>query len=381
MVFLETIIVLIIIVGLLVFIHELGHFIAAKISKIKVEEFALGFWKKIISFKHGETLYRINLIPLGGYTQLLGEEKKINDPRSFSARPIRFRAFVLLAGVIMNFLLGCLIFYAMLARADFVISVPYITGHKFFGANTIVQEKPVVLEIDTGSPAEKANFPTSVVIWKINNTDVNSIQEFKTLLDNNAGKLTNIEVLDTTGNLSNIEVTLAETSPKLGIVYDSEPLQFYKIDYRPNKFFSGVIHSINFVSYSFDSLAEIIKISFREKSIEPVSQSVTGLVGVSDLTYTLVKFRNLNELLNLSASVSISLALMNILPIPLLDGGHLFFIILEKIRGRRLAEKYEKWANRAGFIFLISLTIIITLKDIIQFDIIQRLINKVSSIF
>ena len=138
---------------------------------------------------------------------------------------------------------------------------------------------------------------------------------------------------------------------------------------------------MNFTGYNLDVFRELIVISFREKSVKPVSEGVSGIVGVANTVLDIVKVGDIPEILNLLAGINLSLALVNLLPIPGLDGGYLLFLLIEKIRGKKLDEKYEEWALRIGFTFLIILAVLITVKDIIQFEIVTRFLNLIKNLF
>jgi len=385
MVLLQALLWFLFIIGLVVFVHELGHFSAAKISGIKVEEFAFGFGKKIISKKIGETLYRINMIPLGGYVKLFGEEEKVNDPRSFSSKSIPARFFVITAGVIMNIFLAIFIFFIFIGVQKNVVYLPKISNYNFILANEEVHRKPVVAEIIEDTPASEVDFPKDVLLWKINDIDIKDVEFFQEELKKYAGQEVTIQYRPiSTGQLKEINVKIAEDNGEdllLGVRFDNRVGYFYKLDYSQYKFGSGIIHSVNFLGYNLVTFKDLIILSFEEKSPAPVAEGVVGVIGVADVILSLVKVGTLNDFLELLASINLMLALANILPIPGLDGGHIVFIALEKLLGKKVAEKYEIIGIKIGFIILITLGILITVKDIIQFDIVPRTINYIKNLF
>lgn len=384
MLILKTLFWLAFIIGLVIFIHELGHFVTAKFLHIKVEEFAFGFGKKIFGKKMGETLYRINLIPYGGYVKLLGEESASKDPRSFSTKPLLTRSIVIIGGVVMNFLLAAATFYVLLSAKDFSIFLPRISEYKFLGSETEIQDKPIVEGVIEDTPASEVDFPTDVVIWSVDNEEIVEVDDFVGYLEGHKGQEVEIEVLSFEGEWKKIMVAPRETEREgvlLGVEFYDVIASFYKLDYGRNKALSGAFHSVNFSGYTLDIFKELIAISFKEKSVKPVSEGVSGVVGVADRVFDLVRVGDVLEILNLSAGVNLSVAIINLMPIPGLDGGYLLFMIIEKIRGRKLAEKYMEWAMRIGFVLIIILGILITVKDIVQFDIIPRFINFVKGLF
>lgn len=383
-VYFKAILWLILIIGFVIFVHELGHFIAAKLVGIKVEEFALGFGRKLIGKKVGGTLYRINLIPYGGYVKLLGEDEESNKPESFGSKPIIKKLIVITAGVFMNFIFAVLIFYGIFIFREFNIFLPRITEYNFLGSNVEIQNKPIVENIIENTPAEQVNFPTDVVIWAIDGQEIGEVDNFISYLADHKGEEVEVRVLSFIGEWSDIKVIPNDTEKDgvlLGVEFYNVVASFYKLDYSRNKFFSGMFHSINFSGYTLNIFKDLIAVSFREKSVKPVSEGVSGVVGVANRVLELVRVEDIFEIFNLTAGINLSLAIMNLLPIPGLDGGYFLIFIIEKIRGRESAEKFQTWAIKVGFVFLIILGFVITLKDIIQFNIFPRLINVIKNLF
>ena len=166
-----AIIVFILILGFLVFIHEFGHFICAKKLGVRVEEFGIGYPPAIWKKKKGETVYSINLIPLGGFTKLYGEEGEegVKDPRSFASKSHLEKAIIIMGGVAMNFLLVVIIFYFLLGMSGFTSHLPLIFDYKFpLGTQ---QNFPMILGVAEDSPAEKAGLEFEDIIIKGNGTE------------------------------------------------------------------------------------------------------------------------------------------------------------------------------------------------------------------
>lgn len=386
---LQTILWLAFILGLVVLIHELGHFLAAKIVGIKVQEFAFGMGKKIWGKKVGETEYKVNLIPFGGYVKLLGEEESSDDPRSFSQKPFFSRLFVIIAGVLMNFILATLIFYAYLAKTDFETYI-YNSGRKysFIGAQQEEQEKPVVDSIIPETPADEVGFPEDVVLYKADGKDIKNAQHFGEILEENKGKEIAIEVRDRMdAKWKQINVTPQETTTEdgntvlLGVYYAKGVYPFYKLDYSENKLFAGLSHTVNNWGYQAVLFYDLIATSFEEKTAKPVYENAVGVVGMTDVIYSFVKLGDVFEMANFIALINLSLVMVNLIPIPALDGGQALIIIIEKISGKKIPEKYKEWAIRISFILLITLAILINVKDIFQFDIISRISTWIKNLF
>ena len=134
------------------------------------------------------------------------------------------------------------------------------------------------------------------------------------------------------------------------------------------KIFSGIVHPANLLVYNFEAIGTLVKVSIERKTIEPVSQGVAGPVGIASITSTILQIQNFKDrilqLLNLTGILSISLAFFNILPIPALDGGRLFFVVIEAVTGRKVNQKFEATAHKVGLAFLLGLVIIITFQDL-----------------
>jgi len=384
LVFLKAFLWIFFILGLVIFIHEFGHFIVSKLIGIRVEEFAFGYGKKIIGKKIGHTNYRINMIPYGGYVKLFGEEKGSDRPYSFSSKSIKMKSLVIIAGVLMNFILAVILFYFVLFFKSYSIFIPRISNYNFIGGDVYIQNKPIVENIIEDTPAAKVNFPRDVVIWSVDGNEITDVEEFVDYLSNHKNSEIKIKILSFEGQWKDISVIPSETGEEgvlLGVEFYDVIASFYKLDYSNTKIFSGLSHTINFTGYTLDVFKDLIMISFKEKSITPVSEGVSSPVGVANRIFELVRAGDIIEIFNLAAGVNLSLAIINLVPIPGLDGGYLIFLLLEKVRGKKIAEKYQEWATKIGFVFLITLGILVTIKDFIQFDILPRFGNLIKNLF
>lgn len=390
LVLLKATIWLIIIIGLVIFIHELGHFLAAKMVGITVEEFAIGFGKALISKKFKGTIYKFNAIPYGGYVKLLGEEEESDKPGSFSTKPLPQKILVIIGGVVMNFLLAVVVFYIVLALNDFIFIFPKYAEQNFIGADVEVYTKPYVDEVIEGTPADEVDFPVNSIIWKIDEIDIQTIEEFQDYLRSHEGQEISLELLKFSedegqaGEWVNIKVTPRKTSEEgvlLGVKFGGGVALYYQLDYSGNKVLSGLSHSLNYTAYNLNVLGELIKMSFAERTVKPVAEGVGGVVGLANTTLDLVKLGDITDILSLMAGVNISIAIMNMLPFPALDGGYVFILLFEKLTGKKIPEKYLDWAVKIGLTLLILLIIAITVKDVIQFDVIPRIGSFIKNLF
>jgi regulator of sigma E protease len=366
-----SIIVAILILGFLIISHEFGHFIVAKKSGIKVEEFGIGYPPRIWGIKKGETTYSINAIPFGGFVRLYGEdeqdEKHLKDPRSFNAKPITARALTISAGVIMNFLVAVVIFYFLLPFSGFASQQYLVFNYHFpFGEQ---QNFPLISFVAKNSPAEKAGLEAKSVVLSGNGIKFKDAEQFVKFTNNNKGEKIFLKTKDLdTGEINEINVVPRINPPAgegpLGIgLGDMAEIRYGTV---LEKTTVGFLHSFNLAHYSVTALGHLIAASFEEKSVKPLSSSVVGPVGILAITKLTLK-AGIPAVLNLIALISLALVVVNIIPFPALDGGRLLFIAFEGIFKKRVPQAIERNANLVGFVFLILLLVLVTVKDVSQF--------------
>lgn len=386
------------ILSILVLIHEFGHFITAKKLGIKVEEFGFGFPPKAWGKKIGETVYTINWLPIGGFVKLFGEDeagggrvelknkneniKKEDLARAFFVRPIWQRSLVVLAGVIMNALLAFAVYYLFMGLSGFQTELPLLNNHKFFAVeqtnklNTIVISKVV-----PDSPAQKAGLTdctekSCYTITAINGYKPVDSAEFVEIIRQNKGKNVKLAIENiSTKTKSEINVVPRVHIPKnqgaLGIEFNM--MESVVLEYKTpvQKLFSGVTHPLNLMSYNFDVIRMLAIESIKLKSAAPIGNGVSGPAGIIKIGGAINSIPNVKErflqFLNLAGLLSISLAIFNILPIPALDGGRLFFILLEGMIGKKVSPRLEGLIHTAGMVVLLMLVLLVTFKDIMQF--------------
>lgn len=382
-----------VILTVLVLIHEAGHFFVAKRLGIKVEEFGFGLPPRLWGKKIGETIYSINWLPIGGFVKLFGEDEagagkisiksskfkvqnSADEDRAFFSKTPWQRALVVVAGVVMNTLLAIIIFYTFLLISGFKTELPLIGDHKFIFVHQQNVSDIVINGISKNSPAEKAGIKAPAKIVSINNQIINDTKELVNIINNNKGKEVALVWQDLNNNKTyTTKLTPRVSPPKnegaLGISFF--PMTTAVLDYKtlPEKIFSGISHPINLMAYNVDVIGKLINVSFKEKSAEPLSNTVSGPVGIYSLVGAIVKIPDLKErilqVLNLAGMLSVSLAFFNILPIPALDGGRLFFILIEGITRRKVPARFEALAHSIGMAILITLIIMITFHDISKF--------------
>lgn len=396
-----TALIFLLILSVLVLIHELGHFLVAKKLGIKVEEFGFGLPPRVFGIRRGETLYSFNWLPIGGFVKLYGEDEagggKVNLPvsskkkekilntqhlihntdikRAFFARPVGQRASIVVAGVVMNALLAMVIYYIFLSVANFKTEMPLLTDHKFlFVSQTnrnIDPSDTVISAVSQDSPAERARIKTPSEVISVNGQNTRSRKFIIDTINKNRGKEVSLGLRDIKTNKSyTVNVVPRVTPPKkegaVGIGF--LPVAILSYETPAEKAFSGVSHSINLLLYTFDVMGRLISVSVQEKTAAPVSEGVAGPVGIFSLINTIRQLPDSKEqilgILNLAGILSISLAFFNVLPIPALDGGRLFFILIEGVFRKKISEKIESNAHAIGMAVLLALILLITLRDI-----------------
>ncbi|MBI2442691.1 MAG: site-2 protease family protein [Candidatus Levybacteria bacterium] len=392
-----TFLVFLLILSILVLIHEAGHFFVAKKFGIKVEEFGFGIPPRAWGKKIGETIYSINWLPIGGFVKLFGEDdagagrvakgkeqraKGEDLSRAFFARPVWQRVLVVVAGVIMNAVLAFVIYYAYLGISGWKTEIPLYTKYRFFGVNqTDRLESLVLTEVLPDSPAAKAGLKPCTEkyclrLLSIGDEKIDSIEEFRAELKNAEGKQTAF-VFENIADKKKVvlQITPRLNPPKdkgaLGVRFNTSEVAVLEYKTATQKLFSGIVHPINVMAYQFEILARLVRVSLEQGNVEPVGSAFSGPVGIFVVTGEVLKIPDVKEkvlaVLNLAGLLSASLAIFNVLPIPALDGGRLFFILAEGITGRKVNQRTEALIHSIGMAVLLGLILLITFKDIFQF--------------
>jgi len=356
---LVTILVFLVILTFLVLIHELGHFLTAKKFGIKVEEFGFGFPPRVFGIKRGETLYSVNALPIGGFVKLYGEDdagsgkisktKKVDKDldRAFFTKPIWQRIVVVTAGVAMNFILA-------------VIIATYL-----FSTQGIPQDgkSVIVTEVSQNSPAASSGLKVGDSIESVNSVRVENTEA---LINETQGKLgEEITLTVRRGDEAvGVKLTPRENPPEgegsMGVAIEHN-INFQKYPF-PQSIFYGTKQAASDSVLVVTGFVDMIKTLVVKQS---VPEGVAGPVGMAQLTGEFVKIGP-EAVLSLVYMLTLSLAVLNILPIPALDGGRLFFILIEAITRRKVNPKYEAYAHMAGIILLLGFLLLVTYKDVLR---------------
>lgn len=363
------IVIFILCFGFLIIAHEFGHFIVAKKNGVQVEEFGIGFPPKIIGKKFGDTIYSINAIPIGGFVRILGEEGGgIDNPKSFTTKSIFQKIGILIGGVSANLLVAGLIF-----------SFLFTVGFPFDVSNDVLKvgEKPamVIASVDKSSPAQLAGLKVGDIVLKVidkNGVEVSPqrIKDFQKIVNDN--QATNLHLIisrrnETLNIVTTPRVSHSKTTGPLGI--SLMELVYYRYPIF-RAIFEGFKHVIVLSRDMVVGLCQVMKNWFVQK----VTPEVTGPIGIASLSVQMAHI-GWRYFLNFLAFLSTNLAIVNILPLPALDGGRVVLAIIEKIRRKALPLKMVEAINGIGLILLLLLSFVIALKDIVHLRLLSFLVK------
>ncbi|MDD4358288.1 MAG: site-2 protease family protein [Candidatus Pacebacteria bacterium] len=364
--FLLALIVFALIITIVVTAHELGHFWGAKKTKTKVTEFAVGFppfiWKK----QKGETLFGIGIIPFGGYNKIYGESveaKDKSDPASYTSKKTREKLLIIVSGVIGNFILSIILFYIVLMPSHLTSTIGLINPDYKFPLG--YQENYLMINyVEEGSPANYGGLNKDDIILAINGERIKNANELKETLNSTKGEALAFLVENRKTKEKSTHI-IANMEEKIGIGYSNIAELSYNTNLK-DKIFAGVFHTYNFTSYSMSTLGNMIAKSFAAKDISIAGNAVAGPVGIFAITKVSLS-EGFLYMLNITAIISLALAVTNLLPLPALDGGKCIYLVLQKLRPRFFTDELSEKIDGVGFIALMALGVLIVVKDVFQF--------------
>jgi regulator of sigma E protease len=420
-----TVIIFILILGLLVFVHELGHFLVARRNGVEVEEFGFGFPPRVLGIywnKKGErrvvwgnreiepqtiptqsrelrgkeireaknTIYSVNWIPLGGFVKITGEDgepacvktsaddksladksagKKKGNPKSFASKTPFVRMKILAAGVAMNLLLAIGIF-----SLSFYLGVPQLAEEVSGGR--VFNEKIQIVDVGKNTPAEAMGLRmgdeiAGAVVGDGNIQKFSTVEEVQNFMKEKEGSQVELmiqrgkEGLKLTG-APRADFPEGEGPLGIGLAKTAEVrYPWYQAIWK------GVEYTFSLTATFFLFLGNLI---WQLIVGRPVGMDVSGPVGIAVLTGQVAQL-GFGYLLRFTAMLSVNLAIINILPIPALDGGRILFILIEKIKGSPVSQKFEQRAHNLGFVLLITLMVFVTVRDFMKFDLVEKIRN------
>ena len=341
----------VVVLGLLVFVHEFGHFIVARLSGVKVITFSLGFGKKLLRWTRGETEYAISAVPLGGYVKMLGEStddvvSSEEQGRSFAHKPPFIRMLIVFAGPFCNILFAVVVFFAM-----------FITGYPYPSSSTRVGD------VIKGEPAYEAGVRSGDIITRIDNTPVSKFTDIHDVIEksgirpivvevNRDGKILLLTMTPRWGDDRNAFGEVTGKSLRIGVGRALETKRDSFIDALPNAF----LHTVDVTVLTVVGVGKLIKGSISRKNLG-------GPIMIFNEVGKQAKL-GLSYFLNLLAVISISLGIFNLFPIPILDGSHILFAAIELVVRRRISDRTVEFAQKVGLGILICIMVLATFNDI-----------------
>ncbi len=337
------ILVAILFFGLIIFFHELGHFTFAKLFKVKVNEFAMGMGPALFKFKKGETKYAIRLLPIGGFVSMEGEDESSDNENAFCNKPAWQRFIIVAAGGVINLIMGVIIVAVMLTQTD-LIGLPQIHS---FEENAVSSQ-----QLQAGDKIEK-----------INGKRVFSEYDLSFLMQRDKDGVFDF-VVEREGEkveLDGVKFQTFDNNGTLTIVYD------FIIKGVPPTFTSvaknAVLESVSIGRIVWISLIDLVT---GQYGLSDLSGPIGTVTYIADAAQTSVEETDYSYLLTLTAMIAINIGLFNLLPLPALDGGRLFFILIEMIFRKPVPKKYEGWVHAIGLGLLMLLMVIISFSDILR---------------
>jgi len=345
---LTSILSFIFVLGLLIFVHELGHFITAKLVGIRVERFSLGFPPRMFGFKYGETDYCISWLPLGGYVKMSGMiDESLDDtikgePWEFASKPVWQRSIVISAGSIMNFITAIVIYAGLV----------YFNGiGEPVGAT--------VGEVLSGKPAETIGLQVGDVITEVDGQPVQTWEDLTHVIHSKPN--VEIEIAWRHGDeiLSSKVVPELQPENHIGLIGIAP-----KIEVRE----AGFVESVKYGASNTYSILKLTVTSLKKivTGEESFKKSIGGPIVIYKLTSESAK-RGIATLMAFTAFISLNLGFFNLLPFPVLDGGHLVLLLLEGIMRKPLPVKTRIVIQKIGMAFLLALMIFILINDLTRF--------------
>ncbi|MCL6511636.1 MAG: M50 family metallopeptidase [Anaerolineae bacterium] len=362
--------VFVILLGPLMFIHEMGHFLAAKKAGIRVEEFGMGLPPRAVRlFKRGETEYTLNWLPIGAFVRMTGEEDP-SDPHSFAAQPKRWRLITLAAGPLMNFVGG------------FVI----LTFAYLFFATQPTEFQYRINSVMVNSPAAQLGLQPGDVILSVNGVNMTQridpasrerpeVNALRQQTQQSIGKdIVLVVQRAAEGALQTRRVTLtgrlpADANPNapLGVSLSFEVTKSERVAYSLGDALAAAAGDVVSVFITIIRVpGELISQNIPLEQARPVGVVGITTIGVSLIDERTTQSQGLMPFLRFAGFISIVLGLTNLLPIPALDGGRILFILIEAIRGRRVDPQREQWVHAVGMMILLGLSAVIIVMDIVQ---------------
>lgn len=350
-------IIFIVALSVLVLVHEWGHFVAARKTGVRVEEFGLGLPPKIVGKKFGQTVYSLNWLPIGGFCKLYGEDPTVdpvagqnkNKSESFQYKNPWQKLLIVLGGVLMNLVLAIVIFSVVYT----ILGVP------------IERDRVSIVSVSKDSPAEKIGLQEKDIIVGVNQKEIKKSEELIEEVAKYKGGVVFLSVIKNGGEeKSLVQIEVRENPPEgegsMGVaISNTELVKFpwYRID-------KGIAAGFKEAYYWGDIIFGGVVKMIKGLLTGQVPKDVSGPIGMYEATSAIKKNQGILAVIHFFGIVSVNLAVVNILPFPALDGGRIIFVIYEMITKKRANQKIETTVNNLGMLILLALILLITVGDI-----------------
>ncbi len=351
----------ILVLGLLVIVHELGHFIVARWAGVRILRFSVGFGPRLLTWRRGHTEYAVSAIPLGGYVKMAGEQssEQAYQPWEYLSKPLGVRALIVFAGPFVNYIVALVSLWVV-----FVIGYPELS--------------PVVGKILEHTPAQTAGLQIGDRIRAINGEQLRTWDEMTKRIHDAPDQSLTMQV-ERRGTSQSMVIT---PKPKkiidpfgrqrnVGLIGVAPSGAFELFRVPPIEAISRTIHQQN--EWIVQTILGLWAMATGKVSVR---ESVTGPIGIVFLTSEAVRM-GIAPLMFLVALFSLNLAIFNVFPIPILDGGHLLFLLLEKLRGRPVSVNVQERSAQVSFVLLVTLVLIVCANDVSRFELVDKLFGWV----
>lgn len=349
------ILIFVLALSILVLVHEFGHFLAAKLTGVKVEEFGLGLPPKIISKKKWGTIWSLNLLPIGGFCKLYGEDSPASlgqaqeKKYSFQCKNPWQKGLIVIGGVLMNLLLAVIVFAVVYG----IVGVPKEV------------DRVKVIGLAKDSPAMIAGIKENDIVIKIGEKELKKASELTDEIGKNKGKEIDL-IIDRDGEIKSVKIQVRNEAPEgqglLGIVISNtemEKIRWYRID---KSIGAGFREAYYWGEIIFRGVTGMIGGLLRGE----VPKDVSGPIGMFQATSSIRNNQGLLAVIHFFGVISVNLAVVNILPFPALDGGRIIFVIYELIFRKKANQRLEMIVNNIGMMILLSLVLLITVGDVVK---------------
>jgi regulator of sigma E protease len=351
-----TLLSFIVVLGIVIFIHELGHFLAARLSGARVEVFSIGFPPKMFGFTRGDTEYRVGWVPLGGYVKIAGmidesmegEETLTGAPDEFMSKSYPQKVFMLSAGVIMNFLLGFLL-YSFIAFSE---------------GKPVADPSATIGSVVQGYPAQEAGLESGDRIISLDGEEISTWDELTSIVHPRPGDSLQVTWVRAADTLSATVVTRADEVSVEGVTETRGMIGIGpEFQREPVGFFEAIGHGAQTTGRIVGLTLQMFGRLFTgQASIE----ELTGPVGIVHLSGETAR-AGWATFLSFIALINISIGLLNIMPFPVLDGGHIVFVTIEALIRRQISTKVKIIVQQVGMVLLLLLMVVVTYNDILRF--------------